>query len=88
LAKSQFILQDDTGIPYRCFQEKMWEITLYGEYAKPVKEFSNLEQPELKAAYQDKSKVKKLTFHLGYHWGSQHDTIMYLKRKVGNESSH
>jgi hypothetical protein len=81
LAKSQFILQDDTGIPFRYFKEKNWEIHLYGQYAKPIKDFSGMEQQDLKAAYQDKNKIKRLPFHLGYHYGSNLDAWMFIKRK-------
>jgi hypothetical protein len=81
LTKSQFILQDDTGIPFRYFKEKNWEIHLYGQYAKPIKDFSGVEQQDLKAAYQDKNKIKRLPFHLGYHYGSNLDAWMFIKRK-------
>jgi hypothetical protein len=81
LAQSVYILEDDTGVPYRYFPEKDWEVQLYGQYAKPVKDFTGVEQPDLKAAYKDQTRVKKLPFHLGYHWGSNLDAILYVKRK-------
>lgn len=82
LNKSNFILQDDTGIPYKYFLQKDWEIQLYGRYAKPVKDFSGVEQPDLKAAFKDKAKVKSLPFHLGYHWGTNFDCLILFKRKT------
>jgi len=82
LNKSNFILQDDTGIPYRYFKSEDWEIQLYGRYAKPVKDFSGVEQPDLKAAYEDKARVKPLPFHLGYHWGTNLDCLILFKRKA------
>ncbi|HEK86149.1 MAG TPA: hypothetical protein ENO29_07340 [Candidatus Aminicenantes bacterium] len=82
LERSSFLLQDDTGIPYRYFKNEDWDIQLYGRYAKPVKDFSGVEQPDLKSAYQDKTKVKPLPFHLGYHWGTNLDCLMLLKRKL------
>ncbi len=82
LLKSDFILQDDTGIPYRHFKSEDWEIQLYGRYAKPVKDFSGVEQPDLKAAYEDKTRVKPLPFHLGYHWGTNLDCLILFKRKA------
>lgn len=80
LAKSAYILEDDTGIPYRYFLPKDWEVQLYGQYIRPVKDFSGVEQPDLKAAYSDPSKVKPLPFHLGYHWGSNLDSLLFIKR--------
>ena len=80
LAKSRFILQDDTGIPYKYFNPESWDVTLYGTYGKPVQDFKGVEQPDLRAAYEDKSRVKPMPFSLGYHWGSHLDSLMLVKR--------
>ena len=90
LRKSLWVLEDDTGIPYRYFKRQGWEIQLYGAYAKPVEDFSAaaVEQKDLKAAYEDKAgNVKKLPFHFGYHWVSKIDNLLLMKRppaKAGN----
>lgn len=81
LDKGQFILQDDTGIPYKYFNKKIWEINLYGQYTKPIKDFSRMEQHDLKAAYIDKNRIKKLPFHFGYHCRDNIDALMLIKRK-------
>lgn len=86
LAKSRFVLEDDTGIPYRYFPAKDWEAQLYGEYIKPVSDFAGVEQKDLKEAYADPARVKKLPFHLGYHWGTSKDSFLYFKRKAPLES--
>jgi len=83
LTKSRFVLEDDTGIPLRYFPAKDWEAQLYGEYIEPVSDFRGVEQFDLKAAYEDTARVKKLSFHLGYHWGSNKDSVLYFKRKNG-----
>jgi hypothetical protein len=90
LRKRLWVLEDDTGIPYRYFKRQGWEIQLYGAYAKPVEDFSAaaVEQKDLKAAYEDKAgNVKKLPFHFGYHWVSKIDNLLLMKRppaKAGN----
>jgi len=86
LSKSRFVLEDDTGIPYRYFLPKDWDVQLYGEYIKPVSDFAGVEQKDLKEAYADPAKVKKLPFHLGYHWGTSKDSILYFKRKAAPEA--
>jgi hypothetical protein len=87
LTKSRYVLQDDTGIPYRYFKPETWLTRLYGEYVKPVKDFSGVEQEDLKAAYADPaSDVRKLPFHLGYHWGSNKDSYQYFERKDGADA--
>ncbi len=81
LAKSRFVLEDDTGIPYKYFAPRDWESQLYGEYIKPVSDFKGVDQADLEAAYADAARIKKLPFHLGYHWGSNKDSILYFKKK-------
>ena len=81
LGKSRFVLEDDTGIPYRYFKPAAWESQLYGEYIKPVSDFKGVDQIDLEEAYKDPAKVKKLPFHLGYHWGTNKDSILYFRKK-------
>lgn len=83
LAKSSFVLEDDTGIPFKYFRPKVWDARLYGEYTAPVSDFKGVEQEDLKAAYAGGAAVRKLPFHLGYHWGSNKDSILYFSRKSG-----
>jgi len=81
LAKSRFVLEDDTGIPYRYFPPAKWDGQLYGQYIKPVSDFAGVEQKDLKEAYANPARVKKLTFHLGYHWETNKDSVLYFKKK-------
>ncbi|MBY0427480.1 MAG: hypothetical protein K2Q22_17725, partial [Cytophagales bacterium] len=76
LDKCDFLLQDDSGVAYHFFDPKKWEIQLYGKYAKPVKDFSGVDQPDLKEVYATDSTVKALPFTLGYHWGSKEVNMM------------
>lgn len=81
LRKSRFVLEDDTGIPYRYFKPEEWDGQLYGEYIKPVSDFKGVDQPDLEALYKDPAKIKKLPFHLGYHWGTSKDSVLYFRKK-------
>ncbi len=83
LAHSRFVLEDDTGIPFKYFAPKVWDARLYGEYAAPVSDFKGVEQEDLKAAYANGAGVRRLPFHLGYHWGSNKDSILYFSRRNG-----
>jgi hypothetical protein len=83
LKNSKVIVQDDTGIPYKYFEEgKKFNVKLYGQYVQPVKDFSYLKlQKELIEAFKrDSTSIKQLPFHLGYHWQSKKDVIMFAKR--------
>ncbi len=83
LANSGWIIQDDTGMPYKNFASNEWSIKLYGQYARPVSDFKwlNKEQALEDAFKKDSARIGKLPFHLGYHWGSKKDVIIYATRK-------
>ena len=81
LDRSLFVLEDDTAIPYRFFKSRGWEVTLFGQYATPVKDFTNVEQTDLRQAYEDpEGNVRPLPFHFGYRWVTQVDNLLLAKR--------
>jgi len=86
LDKSNWILEDDTGIPYRYFPPAAWEARLYGEYTKPIELFHGVEQEDLKKAYAEPAHVRALPFHLGYHWSTNKDSILYFHKKAAAAS--
>lgn len=84
LAKSDDVVEDDTGIPFKYFVEKdNWTTKVYGEYQRPVKDFKWLDrQKELQAVFdKDSLTIPKLPFHLGYHWSSNKDVILVCQKK-------
>jgi hypothetical protein len=87
LEKSDWILEDDTGIPFKYFPPETWEARLYGEYTKPIELFKGVEQADLKKAYADPARVRALPFHLGYHWSTNKDSILYFHKKAAAASS-
>ncbi len=82
LKNSDWIIQDDTGMPYK-FLTEGFNVKLYGQYARPVSDFKWLtkQQPLEDAFKKDSANIGKLPFHLGYHWGSKKDVIMYATKK-------
>lgn len=83
LSKSKTILEDDTGIPYKYLPGDKWNVSLYGVYETPVRDFSGVFQADLLKAYQDTmhNKYKKLPFSLGYHWGSNKQNLIKAQLK-------
>ncbi|GIV27440.1 MAG: hypothetical protein KatS3mg027_1254 [Bacteroidia bacterium] len=84
LEHSVAILQDDTGVPYRFLSDSTkWQLRLYGEYDKPVKDFGKMGyQPDLaRRMKEDSIHIPKLPFHLGYHWGSKKDVLILAIKK-------
>jgi hypothetical protein len=76
LEKSAYILQDDSAIPYRCFNTTIWDITLYGSYAGPIDMFKEHFEDDLAAAYRRKG--EKINFRFGYAKSSN----LLLARKI------
>lgn len=84
LKNSLSILQDDTGVPYRFLNDSnQWQLKIYGQYDKPVKDFGKMGyQPDLaKKMKEDSLNIPKLPFHLGYHWGSKKDVLLLAIKK-------
>ena len=83
LKNSTSVIQDDTGIPFKFFEENNYSTKLYGQYTRPVSDFPylSLQKPLQEAFHKDSLNVKKLPFHLGYHWGSKKDVIIYATKK-------
>jgi len=84
LKNSSAVIQDDTGIPFKYFEAgKKFDVKLYGQYTRPVEDFPylSLQKPLQEAFQKDSAKVGKLPFHLGYHWGSKKDVIIYAQKK-------
>jgi hypothetical protein len=83
LNKSSIVIQDDTGVPYRFINDKVWNIKLFGEYKPPVKDFSRkLFQNDLDSAYNNKiNYAGTLSFSIGYHWNNGYQSQMFYYRK-------
>ena len=84
LKNSNAIIQDDTGIPFSFIEkENKFDIKLYGQYTKPVSDFPylSLQKPLQEAFKKDSAHVGTLPFHLGYHWGTRKDVIIFAQVK-------
>src|SRR6267142_4635194 len=67
LSSADYVIQDDTGIPYRWLKQAPWHVRLYGRYTKPVKGLRYGYQADLESAYKAKSDLPELPFPFGYH---------------------
>lgn len=79
LQKSKFLLQDDTGIPYKYLKDN-FDLSLFGIYEKPIKDFSGVFQSDLDSVYS-RSKRVSLPFNLGYHYFTRNQNLIFGKRK-------
>lgn len=60
------IVQDPSGVPFKHFSPKAWNIQKYGTYSGAPSQFREFDQPELIASYNDaSSKAQALPFGAG-----------------------
>jgi hypothetical protein len=80
LERSQFIIQDDSGIPLRSFT-KGWTVDCYGRYVPHVEMFGKFRQPDLAAIYAKDPPPPELGFAFGYHWQPERGLLMMARHK-------
>lgn len=81
LAKSNYILQDDSGMPIKFFDKQQWGLKFYGNYTQPIALFSNRYQPDLRQVYQSDKSIQPLNFGIGYKFGVNQSNLMLANRK-------
>ena len=83
LNTSGSILQDDSGVPQRYFDEKRWRVQLYGNYQAPIALFRDYTQADLAVRFHGKD-VRPLEFGLGYkHRGHSSNLALALSPAPG-----
>ncbi len=80
LDSAQYLLQDDSGLPYRFFGKEGWDVVLYGRYTNAIKDFNGTIQKDLDEAYKTQS-PRPLPFTFGYHWYDKHSNVQIAVRK-------
>ncbi|KAB2909952.1 MAG: hypothetical protein LC102_09580 [Ignavibacteriales bacterium] len=75
LNNASYLLQTDTGIPVKYLKDN-WNMTYYGTYIKPIADFPWAYQADLKAIYNDSSKIKHMPFGICYRWKKEESHIM------------
>ena len=78
---SQSVLQDDSGIPYKYFDSKVWKPTLYGTYTGSIPLFTHVFQKDLSDGFKDKNINKPLPFGIGYKYKVGDSNLMYFRKK-------
>jgi hypothetical protein len=81
LAHSDLIVEDDSGIPYRCLDPAKWSVRLFGNYRGPIDLFKQHPQPALAEAYA-KSASPALHFSFGYRWHPSDSSLLLARPKA------
>jgi hypothetical protein len=79
---SNYVLEDDSGIPYKYFVENgHYEFTFYGTYSWGYNIFHHNDQKDLMAAYKSGTNVKPLPFGIGYKFRKGESNLLLAKHK-------
>jgi hypothetical protein len=79
LDTAEFLVQDDTGMPYELLKTNGWDMQLYGGYRKPIHPFKWAYQPGLESAYKT-ANAPDLPFSFSYHWQGGKSNAMIARR--------
>lgn len=83
LERSNYLLQDDSGVAMKYFPKSNWQFTYYGTYRRPINLFAKQYQPELTTAYHDTlRRARPLPFGTGYNWRQTDSNLLLAKRKT------
>ena len=80
LTHSKIILQDDSGIPRRFFDNEKWNLRYCGQYAGPIDVFKKYWQPDLANAFASTPPVP-LNFGFGYQWRPSRASLMIATQR-------
>lgn len=81
LTESTIVLQDDTGVPLRYFDER-WATRLFGQYEAPGEPYEDRKQADLLQAYAARA-PKPLPFGVGYHVAPRRSNLLLASRGGG-----
>lgn len=80
LASSKVIVQDDSGIPRKFFDDNRWSIRYCGNYSRPTPTFKQFFQPDLAKSYGESTHAP-LGFGFGYEWQPNQSSLIVAARK-------
>lgn len=79
LSHSDFVVQDDSGVPLRLFAREKWRLKFHGRYEAPTPEFGKHLQKDLKVEMQRNS-TGKLPFSYGYAYKQGESNLITAER--------
>ncbi|CAN5372930.1 hypothetical protein BH09VER1_BH09VER1_06060 [soil metagenome] len=75
------VLQDDSGIPFKYFQDGQWRCWLFGSYTGTLDIFKKYYQPDYANAYTIAGGVLPIPFGTGYKWREGQSNLLLAVRQ-------
>ncbi len=69
------MVQDDTGVPHRYFEERGWQVLPFGRYVGPIRVFRGYHQAKLKTLFE-KADAPPIDFGIGYRWRTNESHVL------------
>ena len=85
VSKSVTVVQDDSGIPIRFFDEKIWQLHPFGRYLDPLSIFPQGRQPKIRELFH-KDRAGKLDFGIGYRWRPGESNLLLAVKRASAET--
>lgn len=73
------IVQDDSGIPLKYFQQGKWRLRPFGQYLPPIDVFKRHYQKDLARLFRS-GNAEAVNFGIGYHWHPSRTNILVAER--------
>jgi hypothetical protein len=80
LKNSDLLVEDDSGIPWRYFDPKKWQVRLCGQYPGPINTFKQHFQADLAQAYAASNPLP-MGFSFGYQWAPSKSGLLLARPK-------
>jgi len=80
LDDSDGVVEDDSGVPFRYFDPKEWDVIPYGNYTGPIGLFKEHYQQDL-SDYYSKTSHSPLSFGSGYKFVASVSSLLVAKKK-------
>jgi hypothetical protein len=74
------IVQDDTGIPVKHFQQAGWDVRPFGHYVGPIPTFRGNYQSKLKDLFAQNN-AQPIAFGIGYRWRLNQSHVLLATNK-------
>lgn len=81
LTKGASVLQDDSGIPFRYFQDGNWRVWLFGRYHGTLDIFKQYHQADMAQVFANNGAAVELPFGTGYKWKVGESNLLLAVRQ-------
>lgn len=81
LTKGASVLQDDSGVPFRYFQDGNWRVWLFGRYNGTLDIFKQYHQADLAQVFAASEAPVELPFGTGYKWRVGESNLLLAVRQ-------